>query len=212
MCSGRVDLSFLLRAFRNGMDGVFVGGCHFNECHYLTDGNFHALQTILLGKKLLAHLGLSPERLRIEPMSAGEGLRFAELMNDFAGTLQALGPVGGGEGLDPAVLRRKLDAATRLVPYLRLVERERLRAPTQSEEAYRALYASEEMDRLFQELVASKLAIGEILLLLGEGPRSTGELSAQLGLSPSEVTRYVKTSSRQGLVRYDVDRRSYALA
>jgi coenzyme F420-reducing hydrogenase delta subunit len=211
MCSGRVDLSFLLRAFRNGMDGVFVGGCHFNECHYLTDGNFHALQTILLGKKLLAHLGLSPERLRIEEMSAGEGLRFAELMNDFAGTLKGLGPIGVGEGVAPDVLRRKLDVAAQLVPYLRLVERERLRVPTQSEAAYRALYEGEELDRLFQELVAGKLAIGQILALLREGPRSTAELSTQLGLSPSEITRHVKSSTRQGLVRYDVDRRSYAL-
>jgi len=212
MCSGRVDLSFVLRAFRNGMDGVFIGGCHLNECHYITDGNYHALSLVLLGQKLLAHLGLRPERLRIEEMSAGEGIRFAEVMNEFAKTLKQLGPIGKGEGLDAGVLQRRLEAASRLVPYIRLVERERLRVPQKSGEAYRAFWASEEVDRLFRELIADKLAIGEILSLLERGPLSSGELSAKLGFSPSELSRHVKASSRQGLVRYDVQHGRYALA
>jgi F420-non-reducing hydrogenase iron-sulfur subunit len=60
--------------------------------------------------------------------------------------------------------------------------------------------------------VIEKLAISRIMLLLGEGPLSTGELSKKLGLSPSEVSRHVKNSSKQGLVRYDVNRRCYSLA
>src|SRR5512137_1771673 len=166
MCSGRVDLSLVLRAFRNGMDGVFIGGCHFNECHYITDGNYHALSLVLLCQKLMAHIGLNPDRLRLEELSAGEGIRFAEVMNEFAVSLKKLGPLGKGEGLDPRVLERRLEAATKLVPYLRLVERERLRLPSKSAEDYRRLYASAETERLFQELVADKLAIGEIMSLL----------------------------------------------
>jgi F420-non-reducing hydrogenase iron-sulfur subunit len=212
MCSGRVDLSFVLRAFQNGMDGVFIGGCHFNECHYITDGNFHALGLVLLCQKLMAHVGLNPARLRLEELSAGEGIRFAEVMNEFAVGLKELGPLGTGEGLDAAVLKRKLDAAQKLVPYLRLVERERLRLPEKSEEAYRQLYASAETDRLFQTLVADKLAIGEIMSLLGGGALSTGEMSQRLGLSPSAIARHVKLSSKQGLLKYDVSRRSYSLA
>jgi F420-non-reducing hydrogenase iron-sulfur subunit len=212
MCSGRVDLSFVLRAFRNGMDGVFIGGCHFNECHYITDGNYHALGMVLLAQKLLAHLGLDPARLRLEELSAGEGLRFAEVMNEFAASLKALGPLGTGEGLAPAVLARRLEAAVRLVPYLRLVERERLRLPGRSAEAYRKLYASPDTDRLFQELVGDQLAVGEIVALLRAGPQSTAELSQQLGLSPSAIARHVKGSSKHGLVKYDVSRGRYQLA
>jgi len=70
MCSGRVDLSFVLRAFSNGMDGVFIGGCHLNECHYITDGNHHAYSMVQICKKLMQHIGLNPERLRIEQMYA----------------------------------------------------------------------------------------------------------------------------------------------
>jgi F420-non-reducing hydrogenase iron-sulfur subunit len=212
MCSGRVDLSFMLRAFQNGMDGVFIGGCHFNECHYLTDGNYHALHQVLLCQKLMQHLGLNPARVRIEEMSAGEGIRFSELINDFARTLKELGPIGQGEGIEESVLQRRLEAAAQLVPYLRLVERERLRVPAQSEAAYRSMYASEELDRLFRELIAEKLAIGQILSLLRDRPLSTAELSERLGLSPSEVSRHVKSSSKQGLVNYDVEHRCYSLA
>ena len=80
MCAGRVDLAFLLRAFQKGADGVFVGGCWLGECHYVTEGNYYALNMMQLAKKLLEHTGINPERLRIEWISAAEGLRFAILM------------------------------------------------------------------------------------------------------------------------------------
>ena len=76
MCSGRVDLEFVLRAFSNGMDGVFVGACRLNECNYITHGNYDALNMVLLCRKILEHIGLNPERLSIEFMSSGEGILF----------------------------------------------------------------------------------------------------------------------------------------
>jgi F420-non-reducing hydrogenase iron-sulfur subunit len=212
MCTGRVDLSFVLRAFSNRSDGVFIGGCHINECHYITDGNYHALGMVLLCKKILQHIGVNPERLRIEWLSAGEGIRFAEVMNDFGKKLTALGPLGKGEGLDEKVLKSNLEAVTKLVPYIRLVERERLRVPLKSEEGYRQYFAGDEFNRLFKELIGDKLSIGRIVSLLRESPLSTGKIAEQLGLTPSEVSKYMSTSSRQGLVRYDVDSKCYALA
>ena len=212
MCSGRVDLSFVLRAFSRGIDGVFIGGCHLNECHYLTDGNYHALSMVLLCKKVMQQIGLDPERLRIEWVSAGEGIRFAEIMNDFSMKLKELGPLGKGEKLGEEGLKLKLQALSKLVPYLRLVEGERLRVHLRSEEAYHRFYESAEFDRLFKELVEDQLAMGQIVLLLGARPLSTGELSGILDLSPSEVSRHISNSSRRGLIRYDVDRKGYTLA
>src|SRR5512136_1379933 len=115
MCSGRVDLSFVLRAFSKGMDGVFIGGCHLNECHYITDGNHHAYGMVQICKKLMKQIGLNPDRLRIEQVSAGEGIRFAEVMNDFSRKLKDLGPLGKAEGLDENQLKFKLAAARKLV-------------------------------------------------------------------------------------------------
>ncbi len=84
MCSGRVDLEFVLRAFSNGTDGVFIGGCHLGDCNYVTHGNYHALNMVLLCRKIMEYIGLNPERLRIKFMSAGDGIPFAEMMSDFS--------------------------------------------------------------------------------------------------------------------------------
>ena len=209
MCSGRVDLAFVLRAFSNGTDGVFIGGCHLNECHYITDGNHHAFSMVQICKKLLACIGLSPDRLRIEQVSAGEGIRFAEFMNDFSRRIRDLGPLGKGEGLNADGLRLKIRALTQLVPYIRLVERERLRVRCNTAEEYAEFFGSAEVDRLFRELIEDKLAISQIMFLLRESARSTGEISKILGLAPSEVSRYLNSSARQGLTRFDQNEKLY---
>lgn len=79
---------------------MFIGGCHFNECHYITDGNFSALGNVYILKKLMERIGLNPDRLRMENMSAGEGIRFAEVMTEFSRQVMDLGPLGKGEGIE----------------------------------------------------------------------------------------------------------------
>jgi F420-non-reducing hydrogenase iron-sulfur subunit len=212
MCSGRVDLAFVLRAFSRGMDGVFIGGCHLNECHYITNGNHHAYGMVQLCKKVLAHLGVNPDRIRIEQMSAGEGIRFAEFMNDFSKKVRDLGPLGKGEGIDLDRLRFRLEALTKLVPYIRLVERERLRVRCNTAEEYAELFNSDEVNRLFQELIADKLTISQIMALLREKPRSTGELSEILGVAPPEVSRHLSISTKQGLARFDESQKRFVVA
>jgi F420-non-reducing hydrogenase iron-sulfur subunit len=212
MCSGRVDLAFVLRAFSRGTDGVFIGGCHLNECHYITNGNHHAYGMVQLCKKILAHLGVNPDRIRIEQMSAGEGIRFAEFMNDFSKKVRELGPLGKGEGIDLDGLRFRLEALTKLVPYIRLVERERLRVRCNTAEEYAEFFNSDEVHRLFQELIADKLTISQIMALLREKPRSTGELSEILGVAPPEVSRHLSISAKQGLARFDESQKRFVVA
>jgi coenzyme F420-reducing hydrogenase delta subunit len=212
MCSGRVDLSFILRAFANGMDGVFVGGCRLRECNYITHGNFHALSVVLMFRKIMQHIGLDPERLRIQFLSSGEGILLTEVINDFCRSIREIGPFGRSEGLNEKGLKLKLAAVAQLIPYLKLVERERLRLPFQSEEEYTRFFAGDELKRLFEELVIDKLAVSEIMLLLKESPLSTAEIAKILDLSPSEVSKHLNSSSRHGLVRYDESLKRYALA
>src|SRR3989304_2523067 len=102
MCSGRVDPKFIFRAFSNGADGVFIGGCWLDECHYVTNGNYDAVEVVKRSKKLLEQIGLNPERLRLEWVSASEGIRFAEIMTNLTKQLKELGPLGvpEGKGLD----------------------------------------------------------------------------------------------------------------
>ncbi len=212
MCTGRVDLAFIFRAFSNGADGVFIGGCWPGECHYITEGNYDTLGNMHLCRKLLAHIGVAPERLRLEWIAASEGSRFAEVSSDFVKTLKELGRLGGEEGAAESGLGRKLEAVKKLIPYLKLVERERLRVPVKTEDAYNEFFASDEVNRLFDELIADKLAVGQIVSLLEEGPLTTAEISEVLRLSPSEVSRTMNSSSRQGLVRFDAGRGGYTLA
>ena len=204
MCTGRVDPAFILRAFSNGADGVYVGGCWPGECHYTTEGNYHTLGTMLLMKKLLKYVGLNPERLRVEWVGASEGIRFAEIMNDVSAKAKEIGPLGKSEGIDDKALKFKFEAVKNLLPYIKLVEKERLGGPFASAEEYARFFASDDAERLFRELVADKLAVSQIMLLLGEGGRLTsGEIANILGLDPSDVTRYLNGSARQGLLRFD---------
>ncbi len=83
MCSGRVDLEFIVRAFSNGADGVFIGGCRLNECNYITHGNYGALSNVLIFRKIMDHIGLNPDRLRIDFMTSGDGIILANVTNDF---------------------------------------------------------------------------------------------------------------------------------
>jgi len=212
MCSGRVDLDFIFKAFLTGQDGVLIGGCRLNDCNYVTQGNYDALSNTYICKKIIERIGLNPERLSIEFMSGGEGTVLAEVVNRFTGKIEELGPLGEAEGIDQSRLKHALEAARKLIPFLRLVEREKLRVPVKSEEAYREFYASAEVNRLLDELIGDKLVISQIVSLLRERPLSTAEISDVLGLNPSEVSKQINSSSRQGLVKYDVDSNRYALA
>jgi len=92
MCSGRIDPEFILRAFRDGADGVFIGGCHPGDCHYVS-GNYKARKRVDALQDLLIGLGIEPERLRLEWVSASEGQRYADAVSSFTETVRALGPL-----------------------------------------------------------------------------------------------------------------------
>ncbi len=212
MCSGRVDLGFIFRAFAKGADGVFIGGCHLNDCHYNPEGNYDALGNTLMAKRILEHVGVNPDRLRLEWVSAGEGIRFAEIMNDLSAKVKSLGPLGTSEAIDAAELTSRLDAATQLVPYIKLVERERLRVPVRTEEGYRKFFGSDEFSELFSELILDKLVMSRIMGFLRQKPVPAGEIPGSLDLDPSEVARHLQDLAHQGLIRFDEDETLVAAA
>jgi len=96
MCSGRLDPQFVLAAFRQGADGVLVGGCHPGDCHY-QEGNYKCLRRVELLKRLLAQMGIEPERLRLEWISASEGDVLRDVTNEMVEAIRKLGPLN----LDP---------------------------------------------------------------------------------------------------------------
>lgn len=91
MCSARVNPAFVLRALLSGVDGVLVSGCHPGECHYMK-GNYYTRRRMAALKRLLQVFGFEPERVRLEWVSASEGVKFAQLAREFTETIRALGP------------------------------------------------------------------------------------------------------------------------
>ncbi len=91
MCSGRIQPAFVLRAFEKGADGVLISGCHLGDCHYMF-GNRHAIQQFEKTRNVIKLLGLEEGRLRLEWISAAEGSRFAEVINEFTDRVRKLGP------------------------------------------------------------------------------------------------------------------------
>jgi F420-non-reducing hydrogenase iron-sulfur subunit len=92
MCSGRMDPTFVLKAFREGADGVIMLGCHPGDCHY-QNGNMKTLRRVPLLRRMLGELGLEPERLRLEWVSASEGERYKTVINEFVEQIRRLGPL-----------------------------------------------------------------------------------------------------------------------
>jgi len=91
MCSGRIQPAFVFRAFEKGADGVLVSGCHFGDCHYIF-GNERAVEQFAKTMNVVKLLGIEEGRLRLEWISAAEGGRFAEVINEFTDQVRALGP------------------------------------------------------------------------------------------------------------------------
>ncbi|MFX0022671.1 MAG: hydrogenase iron-sulfur subunit [Candidatus Hermodarchaeota archaeon] len=92
MCTGRIPKSFILQAFLEGADGVFVGGCHIGDCHYL-EGNYDMLQRYNELKDILESVGINSDRYRLEWVSASEGKRFSQVVTEFVDQIKELGPL-----------------------------------------------------------------------------------------------------------------------
>ena len=91
MCSGRVEPTFILKAFEAGADGVLVLGCHPGDCHY-GEGNYKAARRVPLLKRMLEQFGIEDERVRLDWVSASEGGSFVSIVNDITAKVRELGP------------------------------------------------------------------------------------------------------------------------
>jgi coenzyme F420-reducing hydrogenase delta subunit len=90
-CTGRVEIVFMMKAFENGADGVYLVGCLEGNCHFLT-GNLKARKRMEYVKKLLDECGIGGERVAMYNMSSAQGQRFAEVAREMTEKIKALGP------------------------------------------------------------------------------------------------------------------------
>ncbi len=95
-CSGRVEAEFILRAFMEGADGVFVAGCPLAECHYKI-GSRIARNKVAILKMLLPEFGIESGRLEFEQMSSAEARKFVKFVTEFNSRIKKMGvsPIRG---------------------------------------------------------------------------------------------------------------------
>ena len=101
MCTGRIDPTFVLKAFQSGADGVIVAGCHPGDCHY-SEGNYKTMRRVALLRTLLSQMGIDDERFRLEWVSAGEGAKWAQIADEMSAAIKAKGPLAWWENLKEA--------------------------------------------------------------------------------------------------------------
>ena len=92
MCSGRVNPLFVMNALQQGADGVLISGCHPGDCHYMT-GNYYARRRFNLMRNFLEYLGVEPERVRMSWVSASEGAKWKEVIEEVTKDIKEIGPM-----------------------------------------------------------------------------------------------------------------------
>ncbi|MBA3036804.1 MAG: hydrogenase iron-sulfur subunit [Desulfobacterium sp.] len=191
MCSGRVDPEFVVRAFLKGCDGIWVGGCHPADCHYIS-GNREAVNMVNLVRRILKHLKINTNRLILEWVSAAEGARFAEVINNFTNQIRELGPLASDAEKGVDGLKRKLEAA------LSAVTMEKLRWVTAKQTEFRRdgnrygeVFTGHEIGRMLDGFIQEEITAQEILLLLRQEALSVKEIAHKLELPPPYIMSMV---------------------
>lgn len=200
MCSGRVDPEFLIRGFLKGCDGIWVGGCHPADCHYIS-GNQEAVNMVNLVRRILAHIKVNPGRLILEWVSAAEGARFAEVITTFTDQVRELGPLANDAKDGVVELKRKLEAA------MAAVTQEKLRWVTAKQTEFRhdgnrygEVFAEHEIGRMLDTVVLEEITAQEILLLLKQETLSVKEISKKLDLPPPDIMTMVQALRKKELL------------
>ena len=201
MCSGRVDPVFIFEAFSCGADGVFVGGCHLGECHYQL-GNYDAMLTVALTKKIMTRIGISPERFLLEWASAAEGPRYVQLITEFTDHIKSLGPLGTTDSVNIDELKVKLSAARYSVEDMKLrTGLGNLTKGFRKEGDYSAQTIEDKIDQKIAKSIDSAIGKQETLLWIQqEGPISLDVLTKKVGQPVADVEKYVAAFRKKGLV------------
>ncbi|MCG3222471.1 MAG: hydrogenase iron-sulfur subunit [Candidatus Heimdallarchaeota archaeon] len=91
-CTGRVDPTFVLKAFADGADAVFISGCHPGDCHYI-EGNYKTMRRYELLKETLKQFGIDERRFQLTWISASEAQKLKEFLINITSSIKELGPI-----------------------------------------------------------------------------------------------------------------------
>jgi coenzyme F420-reducing hydrogenase delta subunit len=186
MCSGRVDPMFIFQALQQGIDGVFVMGCHPGDCHYL-EGNYEAEKKFDMTVKFLKMINLD-DRIRLDWVSASEGVRFGQVVSEFIDHIRELGPSPvSGENPDRDLLVKlmAMEVAAGTDRMRALVGRER--KLLEEENAYGEVVPEEKFNQILDSAIHDEYIRARILLSLNKDPKSVKDLALEIEVDPSEI-------------------------
>ncbi len=203
MCSTRIDPYLIISIFKTGADGIFIGGCHIGDCHYIS-GNFHTKNKIALTKKLLKEAGFEPDRLHLEWVSASEGERFSQVITDFTERIKAFGPSPvTGPNPDQKLLANLETAEAAALEF-------RLRALVGKEykiinegNVYGETKTEEEWEELIDDAIINEYARTKIIKLTGLQPYSVLDLAKELEKPTDVVLQHVVYLRRKNMIALD---------
>jgi len=199
MCSGRIDPIFIPEAFLRKIDGVLVLGCHLGDCHYIS-GNYETELKIKMLSKLLKLIGFS-DRLRLDWVSASEGNRFAQIVNDFNEKITNLGPSPINEKDLTEEITENIKAIISVLTESRLrilVGRER--NIVNEGNIYNEKIADQEFQAILDDAINNEFIREKILLKISKKGKSVPEISKEIQIEPHKVLKHIVTLRQRGLV------------
>lgn len=200
MCSSRLEPAIIIEMFIQGIDGVFIGGCHPGDCHYI-EGNYHAEHKIELTKKLIEKAGLKPERLRLEWVSASEGKRFAQIMSEMNEKIKELGPNPvSGRNPDMDIMENLLLARNAAEDFrLRLLVGKAY-ILTERGNVYNKKIEQDRLNNVIEEIIDEELLRQKILSSLLKKSQSVKEIAIDIETPSREVLEHLVVLKDRGLV------------
>ena len=196
MCSGRVDPLLVAEALSRNIDGVLVLGCHPGDCHYIS-GNYEAEMKINLLKKLLDLIGFR-DRLRLDWVSASEGNRFAQLVNEFNEHIKNLGP----SPIRKKKLKKELTDDFNAIKSVLNDSRLRILVGRQRKiiEVYGDIISEEKFENILDDAVHNEFIRHKILQKIARRSKSVPEISKEIQIEPNKVLKHIVTLRQRGLV------------
>jgi coenzyme F420-reducing hydrogenase delta subunit len=195
MCSTRIDPMILFETLENGADGIFIGGCHIGDCHYIS-GNYHTIYKMDVVNQLMEMTGLEPQRVRLEWISASEGQRFASIMTEFADEIKALGPSPISVSLkdeekDKKILEKiKIAKNTSMSFRLRSVVG-RIRKSVDEGNVYNEKVPLDDLKIVLKKLVKEEYIRSGILNTIEKSPKTVEEISAAIDIPVDVVFKNI---------------------
>jgi NADH-quinone oxidoreductase subunit E len=200
MCSSRIEPSIIIEMFIQGIDGIFIGGCHPGDCHYI-EGNYHTVNRIEMTKKLLERVGLNPERLRLEWVSASESNRFAEVMKEMSQKIKELGPNPvSGNSPNLKILEQLIIARNAADDFrLRLLSGKAY-ILTEKGNVYHKKIEEEQLKETLEKIMDEELLRQRILSSLMKKAQSVKEIALDIDCPSKSVLEHLVVLRDRGLI------------